>query len=516
MSRTENSTKNVISSLFCQTAVILAGFIVRTVFIRTLGEQYLGINGLFSNFISMLSLTELGIGTSITYKLYKPLAQKDHDSICKYMNLFRRLYRIIGFLMLAIGLILMPLIPLFIKGDTSFFNVYAVFAIYLLQSVSTYLFFAYKSALIKADQKAYVVTNITMAVYLVEYILQIITLLLFQNFYVYILIVVAGNLLINLIVSLRVDKQYAYLKKDEKSYPSKENTKEMFKDCYALSLYKVNGVVLKAVDNIVLSKFIGLAIVGLYSNYLMIYTHLKDFVASFYNGIISSLGNLYVEEDSKKTSDLFDQINYITFVLFGVLAVGIYSVVNPFMELWIGEKYLLSESFVIMFAMEFYIYGILKVLSTFRTSMGLFQQGKYRPFLGTVINIVLSIALVREYGIVGVIFATLVANVSTYFLIDSLIIFKKGFRNSVSIRGYYLKNLINLGVVILSAVAIRFVTGMFDNVWLRFFIGGGLSVVVTLSLMFIVYRKQRGFQEAVKRIGGIIMKILRKFKRLKG
>ncbi|MBR4852392.1 MAG: sugar translocase, partial [Clostridia bacterium] len=248
MSRTENSTKNVISGLICQIVVILVGFAVRTVFIRTLGEEFLGINGLFSNFISMLSLAELGIGTSITYKLYKPLADKDVDSICKYMNLYRILYRIIGIVMLALGLLMMPIIPHMIKGDTSFFNVYVVFAIYLLQSVSTYLLFAYKSALVKADQKAYVVTNVTMFVYIAEYILQIIVLILFKNFYAYIGIVVVGNVVINLIVSLFVDRRYEYLEKNKKILPEKADVKEMFKDCYALSLYKVNGVVLKSVD----------------------------------------------------------------------------------------------------------------------------------------------------------------------------------------------------------------------------------------------------------------------------
>lgn len=515
MSRTENSTKNVISGFICQITVILVGFVVRTVFIRTLGEQFLGINGLFSNFISMLSLTELGIGTSITYKLYKPLADKDTDSICKYMNLYRVLYRIIGVVMLVLGVLMMPIIPHMIKDDTSFFNVYAVFAIYLLQSVSTYLLFAYKSALVKADQKSYIVTNITMAVYIVEYILQIIVLVLFKNFYAYIAIVVIGNVVINLIVSVFVDRRYSYLKKDKKTYPEKSDIKDMFKDCYALSLYKVNGVVLKSVDNIVLSKYIGLAIVGLYSNYLMVYNHLKELVASFYNGIISSLGNLYAEGEKEKTVNVFNQVNYITFILFGILSVGIYAVINPFMKLWIGEKYLLSESFVIMFALEFYIYGILKSISTFRTSMGLFQQGKYRPLLGTVINIALSILLVRKYGISGVLFATLVANISTYFLIDSFIIFKKGFKTSASLPKYFFTNIVNLIVITASAITVKSIIGLFDNAWVEFFVGGVLSVVITFLFMFIVYFRQKDFREAISRITGIMSKVLRKLKRKK-
>lgn len=515
MSRTENSTKNVISGLICQVVMILAGFIVRTVFIRTLGQEFLGINGLFSNFISMLSLTELGIGTSITYKLYKPLAEDDHNLICKYMNLFRVLYRIIGFVMLGIGLLVMPIIPHLIKGDTSFFNVYAVFAIYLLQSVSTYLLFAYKSALVKADQKTYIVTNITLIVYIIEYLIQIITLILFKNFYLYISIAVVGNLVINIIVSVCVDRRYAYLKNDRASYPAKESIKELFKDCYALSLYKVNGVILKSVDNIVLSKYVGLAIVGLYSNYMMIYNHLKELVSSFYNGILSSLGNLYIADDIKKTANVFDAINYITFVLFGILSVGIYSVIDPFIELWIGKEYLLSHTFVIMFALEFYIYGMLKVLATFRTSMGLFQEGKYRPVLGTIINVVLSVALVGKYGISGVIFATLVANVSTYFLIDSFIIIRKGFKNTISLQSYYLKNIINVIIVAVSAGIIKSITNLMHYALLKFFVGGILSVVVTFLLMWFAYRKEKGFTQAVNRISKIIIKVLRKIRILK-
>lgn len=500
MSRIENSTKNILSNFASQILIAVLGFFSRTVFIRTLGEQYLGINGLFSNFISMLSLSELGVGTAITYKLYKPLAEHNEADTIKYMNFFKICYRAMGLVMMGIGLVCMPFIPDMINGDTGFFNVYFVFFLYLVQSVSTYIFFAYKSAILKADQKTYVVTNITTVVMIFQYIVQIILLVCLRNFYFYIAIIILGNLITNFIVSLEVDKRYAFLKKDKKTLPNKNEIKDLFKDCYALSIYKVNNVVLKTIDNIVLSKFIGLSVVGLYSNYTLIFNYLKNFMTTFYTGTIASLGNLHVSDNKEKEYKVCHTINYVTYLVYGVVAVGINSVINAVIQMWLGSEYLLERSFVHVLAAEFYIGGIARALSTFRTSMGLFQQGKYRPLIGAVINIVLSVLFVHKLGITGVILATVIANVSTYYTIDSYIIYKYGFHRSVV--EYYKESILSTAGIVVAAVIIELIIIRISVPILTFLIGGILSVILPSMVLLLLNCKNSDFKEAIKLLIG--------------
>lgn len=508
MSRTENTTKNIMSNFLNQMLTVILGVITRKVFIVTLGETYLGVNGVFSNLISMLSLAELGVGTAITYKLYKPLEEKNEEQICKYMNFFRITYRIMGIVILIIGLACMPFLTFFIKDDTSFFNEYIIFGLYLMQSVSTYVFFAYKSAIIKADQKNYVTTNVASIVHLIQYFVQIILLFLLKSIYVYIGIVVIGNMCINVIVSIEVDKRYEYLKDNKKIMPSKQELREVFKDCYALSIYRVNGVVLKSIDNLVLSKYIGLSVVGLYSNYVLIYTHLKDFLTVLYNGILASLGNVFVSEDRNKVYVICKEINNITYLLFGVVSVGIVAVMNPLIQIIFGEKYLLSDSFVVMLAVEFYVYGVLKALATYRSAMGLFQQGKYRPLLGAIINVILSLLWVHDYGITGVIFATIIANISTYFIIDAYIIYKFGFQKSV--KTFYIENLKNLIVISICAIIVKIIVNGIKNVVLRFFIGGILSIIITFGLVYFFNRNNCDFINAINRVKNALCNVLKR------
>lgn len=506
MSRTTNSIKNLVMNVISQLLTIICKIVTRTIFIQTLGKQYLGINGLFSNIITMLSLAELGFGTAITYNLYKPLAEQDKDRINALMQLYKKVYTVIGIIVLIIGLCLIPFLPNLISGDTSFININLIFILYLLQSVSSYLFYAYKSSLIKADQKEYKISKITYAFTLISNVAQIIILLVLKSFVLYVASIIICNVIQNLVIARKVDKLYPYINDKVYNKISKNEIKEIFKDCYALFIYKVNSVVLNATDNMVLSKYIGLEIVGMYSNYLIIVDNLKIVVRMIYNAVTASVGNLHATSDVEYENYIFRILNFATIWICGVASVGIFVVSNDFIEIWIGKDYLINQSFSLLLAINFYIWGLQMILSTYRNTMGLFQQAKYRPLFGMIINIVVSIILVQYYGIYGVIMGTIIANLATFMWFDPLIIYKHGFH--MKVRGYYLTNIKYALSIAISATIAYGISMLFNTVSIvKVIVMTVICVLVTSSILIIFNGKTEEFEYIKKLILKMSVKI---------
>ena len=295
---------------------MVLSFVTRTVLIKTLGIEYAGINGLISSIISMLSLTELGIGTAIIYNLYQPLAVQDEEKVRILMKFYKTAYRVISLVITVAGIAVMPFLPVIIKDDISFVNIYLVFGFYLLQTVSSYMLFAYKSGLLKADQKEYIISQIGYAFTIVTNIVQILILIIFKDYIWYIAAVVIFNLLKNIVVSIKVDQLYPYTMKKENKKLSKDERKETYKNCFAIFIYKINAVIVNATGNVILSKFIGIVIVGLYSNYKLVMTSIKNIINIGFQSITSSLGNLHVDGDKEhEFLILIQSITYQPFVI---------------------------------------------------------------------------------------------------------------------------------------------------------------------------------------------------------
>ena len=440
-SRTKNSIYNFISSIGGQFLNILLQFIVRTVFIKTLGEAYLGVTSLFSNILSMLSITEFGVGSAILFKLYQPIANHDEDRICSLMQFYKTVYRVIGFIVIIIGFILIPFLPVLIKDYDSLeklnINAIFVFAIFLFRSAASYLFFAYKNALIKANQKEYLITVVGYFVHVISSILQIVCLLVFKNFYSYVIISVVQVIFANLVYAHICNKMYPYVNKPVKNKVSKEEATGIFKDCAAIFLYNLNEIVLKATDNIVLSAFTGLTTVALYSNYYIFYTTISTLFSQIFNSVAHSLGNLHTDKNKEHEYLIFETMMLITSIVGGTAAVGIGIVADEFITCWIGESWVISAPFSILLGIELYTLAVNKVLEKYRTTMGLFQKAKWRPVAGMIINLAVSIVLVQVWGICGVLVGTIVSEWLTLMWYDPIIIYRYGFRNNKSVLRYF-------------------------------------------------------------------------------
>lgn len=442
-SRTTNTIYNFTSSIGGQLITIIMQFVVRTVFINTLGKSYLGINGLFSNILSMLALAEFGVGSAILFKLYEPIAKEDHHRIALLMKFYKTVYRIIGIGVAVVGICLIPFLPNLIKDYDKIqslnINAAFIFILYLMKTVSSYLFFAYKSAIVKANQKEYLLNLINYIFTICTGIVQIICLWIIPNFELYVFILVAQVIFENFACAKLANKMYPYINQKTEEKIDKKEVKSVFKDCAALFLYKLNGVVLKATDNIILSVFLGLEIVGMYSNYYVFYTTINTLFSKVFNSVSHSLGNLHTTNDSEREYHIFKSVNLITAILGGTAGVGIFVVSNEFVYSWIGSEWILPQPFALLMGIEVFTLAIRVALGKYRTTMGLFQQAKFRPLAGMIINLIVSVVLVNIWGICGVLVGTIVADWTTFMWFDPLIIHKYGFKNKYPVSCYYFK-----------------------------------------------------------------------------
>lgn len=472
LSRKINSTKNLATGLGSEILSILLKFITRTVFIQYLGLNYLGINGLFTNVLSVLSLVELDFSVAITYNLYKPIKDNDQLRILQYMDLYKRIYRVVGIIVIIIGVAMIPFLPYLIKDYDRLaslnINAVFIFLLYLFESASSYFFFAYKATIVRAHQKEYRQHLINYVVTTIACVLQIIALIFLQDFIVYTVISLGAVVVKNLLYARQASKMYPFINNKVTEKLPLHDVKALIKDSFALFIYKINRVIINATDNIVLSAFIGLSIVGAYSNYLLIVTTTKNLLKRFYQAIAASLGNLHASGNFKHERRVFDAVNLITFWLYGLGAVGIAVLADEFIYTWIGPESVINQwvyngqvfatPVAVLIGIELYLVGLQTLLSRFRNAMGLFQQAKYRPIAGIIINLVISVVTAPMLGVAGVVLGTIVSSLLTFMWFDPFIIFKHGFAQPVA--PYYLTNLYFAAVVVVAGFAAYWVCGM--------------------------------------------------------
>lgn len=507
-SRTTNTLYNFISSLGGQMIAIVMKFVIRTVFIHTLGKEYLGIGGLFSNILSMLSLAEFGVGSAILFKLYEPIAKGDRHRITVLVKFYRDVYKAIGALILVLGLCLIPFLPVLIKNYDSLaklqINAVLIFLLYLLQSVASYFFYAYKSAVIKANQKEFIITVVGYAFTVGSSLLQIILLYLVRSFEVYVAVMIISVIAENIVFAKIADRMYPYINDRTQDGVSRKEVLETIKDCGALFLYKLNSIVLNATDNIILSAFLGLETVALYANYYIFYTTIHRFEIKLFNSVSHSLGNLHTTRNKSHEYTIFETVMLVCALLGGIAGVGIAAVSDEFVQVWVGSDWVLPYPFAILMGWEIYTMPFKTALSKYRTTMGLFRQGKFRPLAGMLINLFVSIALVKKWGICGVLVGTIVADWTTFMWFDPMVIHKYGFENYASVLRYFKKFLVNFLTVVLTGIL---------NIWLcRSVLAGfgwlsvivhaalcGITVSVALLLVNIRHQESRYILTLIKR-----------------
>lgn len=455
-SRLGNSLKNLGSGFAARIVTLLLGLVVRTVFIRTLGNDYLSVNGLYSNILSMLSLAELGFGTAVVYSMYKPLAERDDETLAALMTLYKKAYRVIGAVVLVLGLCVIPFLDLIIKDppDIPYLTLYYV--MFLLNTTMSYWFFSYKRSILTADQKEYVCTNYRTIFATIRSAVQFILLLVFRLFFLYLLTQILFTVVENLWVAIVAGKRYPALHIAKPRRLTKAETSRISKDVKGLMLSRVAHVILNSTDNIIISAFVGISWVGLLSNFTLITDTVTGVLCQITSALSASLGNYFVEKSKDEGYRLFERVEFMNSWLYGFCAVCLLMLLNPFVTLWLGAEFTLSDAVIAAMCLNFFVQGYMNTLWTFRSSLGLFTQGWYRPLIVAVLNIGLSILLGIRWGVFGVLIATSMSRMLVNVWFDPLIIHKYGFQRSVlPFFKSYLLRILEVGIAIVLLIGLR-------------------------------------------------------------
>lgn len=443
------SIRNITTGFIGQAIQTILGFVSRTIFIKCLATEYLGVSGLFTNILSILSLAELGVGSAIAYALYKPLADRDEYKTSALMNFYSKVYKIIGISVAVIGLSVLPFIKFIINDAPNIEeNIYLIYFLYLFNTVITY-FFSYKNTIIGGDQKKYISLTIGYIVNFLNTVAQIVILLLTKDFLLYLVTKSIFSLIYNVAISITADKMYPYLKKNKDAKLDATTKKELGVNIKSLMIVRLSGVLVNNTDNIIISKFLGLSMVGLFSNYNLLISVINSVFAQLCGGITASVGNVNAKESYEKKEEIFDVINFINFWLFGFSAICIVLLSNDVIKLWIGDKFVLPISISLALAVNFYMVGMQNAVWIYKDTMGLFKQGRFLLLVTGSINIVLSIVLGKYIGLFGILVATAISRVVTNTWYDPFVIYKYGFKKSpVSYFIRYIKFVIIIGVIL--------------------------------------------------------------------
>ena len=426
--RTKNATRNIVFGVLYRIVATLCPFIMRTVLLYKLGVDYLGLNNLFTSLLSFLSLAELGVGSAMVYAMYKPIAEEDNATVCALLNLYKQLYRIIGTIILVIGLCLLPFINHLVKGEhPANINLYILYLIYLVNTVVSYYLFGYKQSILMAHQRNDIISKTSMIVQMMMYICQVLLLVLFANYYYYIIMLPIFTVVTNFANSYLVDKYYPQF--TCKGTVDCETSKQIKKNVLALIGGKLSNTVLHSSDNLVLSAFLGLSAVAIYGNYYYILNAIVGFTEVIYTALTAGIGNSIVTEEIEKNHKDFRILSFMNAWLVAWCTTSYMCLVQPFMKIWTGESLMFPISMVILFSVYFYLYQINKIVLAYKDAAGLWWHDRFRPYVVMGTNLISNIILVQVIGIHGVILSTIVSLIisvpwATYTIYKFL--FKKG------------------------------------------------------------------------------------------
>lgn len=311
--RTERSIKNILAALLSYATTLIIGFLARSFFVQLLGSEYLGINSLFANIISVMSVVELGFGSAIIYNLYKPLSENDNEAVKSLMGFYKNVYRIIAIVVFGIGMTIMPFITTIVGKTSVSDNLYIIFFFFVFDATASYLL-TYKRSIFYADQRNYIVNLIHAALYLAINVIQITALYLYKNFYLFLIIQIALHITENVVISIFANKEYKYLADGSEINNLDENIKnDIIQKVKGLIFHQVGSAIVMGTDNIIISmtQTLGVVMVGKYSNYTMITSNLNSLTSQVFTSVTASVGNLLVEKDSKDSYIVYKRILFL-------------------------------------------------------------------------------------------------------------------------------------------------------------------------------------------------------------
>ena len=503
INKTKNAVNNLAVGILMKIFQIVLPFTFRTIMVYTIGAQYLGLNSLFTSVLQILNLAELGVGSAMVFSMYKPIAEDDNATINGLMKLYLVYYRIIGFVILAIGILCVPFIPKLISGDIpEGINIYYIYLLNLLATVFTYWLFAYKNSILQAHQRQDIINIVTIITDTIKFILQFIALVVFKNYYLYVISVLLTQVMANIFTAIMSNRLFPQFQ-PEGTLPENE-VKKINKRIIDLFTSKLGGTIVSSADTIVVSAFLGLQILAIYQNYYYIISSILGFIMILNNSVVAGIGNSLL---TKSLEDNYSEFEVFSFLQFWIMifCVSSFSVLlQPFMVLWMGEDLLFDYSVVVLFCIYFIGFQMEKLYSVYIGASGVWHSDRFRPLIYGIANLGLNIFLVQYIGVYGILLSTIL----TVFLISIPWILKNIF--TLVFRRSIKKYLLKLGLYLIEMVVVVVVTNcisaLISGTGVKaFFIKCIICLVVPNLLVILLGHKTNEFKKIVKIIKRIVL-----------
>lgn len=506
--RTKNAVRNIVWGVVEKIVSLLLPFVIRTMMIKTIGAEYLGLSSLFTSILSVLSISELGIGSAIVFSMYRPIAEDDEDTICALLNVYRKIYHVIGTVILVAGTAIVPFLPKLVSGDLPpDVNLYVLYAIFLFSTVISYYLWAYKAALFSAHQRNDLASKRTITINLIGNVLKIIALAFFKNFYAYIIVLPITTIATNIANAMLAKKVYPTLVcRGDISQKMKSSMK---KRVIGLLSFKIYNVIFSSVDSIVISAFLGLKMLAIYNNYYYIQTSIIGFLVIITSSITAGIGSKMVTNSVDDNYADFKKLIFANAWLVSWCSICMAVLYQPFMRLWVGEELTFSTDTMLLMVLYFLIPRITALTYTYREAAGLWWEDRFRPLVAAAVNLIANLILVRIIGMNGVIISTLICSVGINIPWGSIILFKNYFKRSPA---EYFRNIIfyvaaTALVGLVTYIICRLVPG---EGFIGLIADGLICVIVPNIGLWLVYHRLDEYKSAVELAQNMLQKFTKR------
>lgn len=489
---------NISVSIVFKIIILIASFINRRMVILFLGNDINGINSLYSSIIGILSIAELGIGGAITFSMYKPIVEKNEETITALYRLYKKIYGIIGLIVLVIGILLIPFLRFFIKdySGTSI-NLQLTFLIFLLSTVITY-FYGADSSLINAYKDNYIVSVAESICNLLMYLMQILVLNIYQSFEAYLLCGIISAITLKIVFSCIVSRRYRLLHGGKYTIDG-DSKNEIVKNTRALFISNIGSMLVNTIDSVIISTFVGITVLGKYSNYTVIVSAVSSIISLIFTSLRSVVGHLMVKESIEKIESYFDFFHMVNYEIGLLFCLGYYAIIDDLIQLCFGTGLLLNKSISFVISLNFFIQYFRQANSLFRTASGVYYPDRWRPFFEGLTNLLLSIALVKilptELAVVGVIVATIITNLFIYNTTAPYVLYKYVFRKSCFL--HVVKHFLLICLYVVAMVVLNALMILHINKLIELFINGLISVMVTIVVTDVVLVADKSYRKNI-------------------
>lgn len=491
MNRTKNSIYNFSMAFLSYFAVAIIGFIAQKFFLAILGEQYNGVNGLFSNIISLLSVAELGLGTAIIYNLYKPIAENDKETIKALMRFYKVSYQKIAFLVMILGICILPFLKYIVGTVNIEENIYIIYILFLSDTVISYLLI-YKQAIINGYQKNYIVNAVYLGYVISFNLLDIIILVFTKNYYLYLIVKIICRFVQNYIIKIIADKLFPFINEDAEDLDISIK-KDIYHKVKALIYHKIGAIAILGSDNVIISILIGITAVGYYTNYRMVIYQVQTFFTQIFNSLTAIVGNLLVNENRNKNFEIYKKLSFVNFWLSIASSTCIFIIMDSFIKLWIGEKWILEKNVLFLLVINFYLQTMRNCINIFKEAAGIYYQDRFIPFVELSVNIIASVIFAKFFGLSGIFIGTIISNLVLHLFSYPYFVNTKIFgQRYIDYYKEFILKIFILGITLGLSMLISNILYV-NNIWLSFIKNCCIAFIIPNVILFFLYKNSSEF-----------------------